>query len=205
MYIQHTPLSWQLSCCKNIVGLGSQSEWGSRELGWPWFWQAAQTSLRLHRFDVKSLDMFPVGKFDNRCLFIIPITDLHLYLFLENSTHFGTLMFWEILQMIYMIDYTSENWSFGLLNCCGGSSRYSPYRLMCLNAWPKGTGTIRHGVVGGNVLLWGQALRSLSSMLKLQQWGTQSPSTACRSRRRTLSSFSSTMSACTLPCFLPWW
>ena len=33
----------------------------------------------------------------------------------------------------------------------------------------------------------------------------QSSSLACGSRRRTLSSFSSSMPACMLPCFPPWW
>jgi hypothetical protein len=37
----------------------------------------------------------------------------------------------------------------------------APHRLMCLNAWPIGSGTIRrYGLVGGSVSLWGRALRS---------------------------------------------
>ena len=32
---------------------------------------------------------------------------------------------------------------------CGGLNRFCPYRLMCLNAWPIGSGTIRRcGLVG---------------------------------------------------------
>jgi len=75
--------------------------------------------------------MFPVGKFDNRFLFIILIPLFICIRFLENSTDLGTLMFWEILQIIYMIEYISENWSFGLLNWCG-LNRYGPYRFLCL-------------------------------------------------------------------------
>jgi hypothetical protein len=29
------------------------------------------------------------------------------------------------------------------LGPCGGLSRYSPHRLLCLNAWPIGSGTIK--------------------------------------------------------------
>jgi hypothetical protein len=38
----------------------------------------------------------------------------------------------------------------------GGLNRYSSHSLMCLNAWPKGSGSIRRcGLVGGGVSMWG--------------------------------------------------
>jgi hypothetical protein len=86
----------------------------------------------------------------------------------------------------------------------------APHRLLCLNAWPIGSGNIRKcGLAGIDVVLleevchygawlWGLLCSSYS------QCSTQSPA-ACRSRGRTLSSFFSIMPACTLPCFSPWW
>ena len=48
----------------------------------------------------------------------------------------------------------------------GALSKYGLHRLMCVNAWPMGSGTIRRcDLVGGTVLLWGWALRS--HMVKL--------------------------------------
>ena len=42
-----------------------------------------------------------------------------------------------------------------LLCVHGGLNRYGPHRLMCLNAWPIGRGTIRRcGFVEGSVSLW---------------------------------------------------
>jgi hypothetical protein len=36
---------------------------------------------------------------------------------------------------------------------CGGLNRFGPHRLMCLNAWPTGSSTIRRcGLVGISVL-----------------------------------------------------
>ena len=62
--------------------------------------------------------------------------------------------------------------------------------------------TIKCGLVGRSVSLWGWVLRSPA--LKLHPvWHTVSA--ACWSRCRSHSSFSSTMSACVPPCFLPWW
>jgi hypothetical protein len=44
---------------------------------------------------------------------------------------------------------------------CGGLNRYGPDRLMCLNAWPIVSGTVRRcGLFGGSVSLWGQNFRS---------------------------------------------
>ena len=41
---------------------------------------------------------------------------------------------------------------------CGGLNRYDPHRLMCLNAWPVESDTIRRcGLVGGSVSLWRQS------------------------------------------------
>ena len=49
---------------------------------------------------------------------------------------------------------------------CGGLNRFGLHRLMCLNAWPKGNGTIRRcGLVGESVSLWGWVLTS--PMLRL--------------------------------------
>ena len=42
---------------------------------------------------------------------------------------------------------------------CGDFNRYGPHRLMCLTAWPTGSGTITLGLLGGNVSLRGPALR----------------------------------------------
>ena len=37
---------------------------------------------------------------------------------------------------------------------CAGLNKFSPYRLMCLNAWPTGNGTIRRcGLIGVGVAL----------------------------------------------------
>jgi len=37
---------------------------------------------------------------------------------------------------------------------CRGLNRFGSHRLMCLNAWPSGNGTIRrHGLVGVGVAL----------------------------------------------------
>ena len=51
--------------------------------------------------------------------------------------------------------------------CCGGLNKNGPQRLMCLNAWPIGSGTIRKCCLAGvgvalleKVSLWRQALRS---------------------------------------------
>jgi len=55
------------------------------------------------------------------------------------------------------------NWRFEKY-CCGDLNRFSPHRLMCLNAWPMGNGPIRIrwsrcGLVGESVScvggLWG--------------------------------------------------
>ena len=44
---------------------------------------------------------------------------------------------------------------------CGGLNRYDPHRLMCLNAWPVGSDTIRRcGLVGGSVSLWRQSFKT---------------------------------------------
>ena len=43
-----------------------------------------------------------------------------------------------------------------IFNQCGGLNMYDPHRIMCLNAWSIGSGTIRRcGLVGGSVSLWG--------------------------------------------------
>ena len=85
---------------------------------------------------------------------------------------------------------------------CGSLNRYGPHKLLCLKAWLIGSGTVRRcSLVGvgvallGSASLWEAALRS--PVLKLQ---TISFCCLCI---RTLSSFPSTVSACTLPCFLP--
>jgi hypothetical protein len=42
-----------------------------------------------------------------------------------------------------------------------GLNRNGSHSLMCLNAWPIRSGTVRRcGLVGGSVSLWGQASRS---------------------------------------------
>jgi hypothetical protein len=44
---------------------------------------------------------------------------------------------------------------------CGGLNKNVPHRLMCLNAWPIGSGTIRRcGLVGGSVSLYGVGLKA---------------------------------------------
>lgn len=73
---------------------------------------------------------------------------------------------------------------------------------MCLNVWPQGVAQLR----GEALLQEGYHCgRGLSGLLcsSYALCGTQSPSTACRLRCRTLSSFSSNMSAWVLTCFLP--
>ena len=81
-----------------------------------------------------------------------------------------------------------EVWSFDIYwNANTAFPLPHPQRLRCLNAWPIGSGIIRRcGLVGGNVSLWGWVLRS--SVLKVCCCGIQSPSVACRSRCRILSS-----------------
>jgi hypothetical protein len=66
----------------------------------------------------------------------------------------------------------------------------------------------RHDLVGvGVAFLWKcvtvKAGFEVTNAQAMPSVGMQSPSAACKSRCRTLSSFSSTMSACMLPCFLP--
>ena len=39
------------------------------------------------------------------------------------------------------------------IECCGGLNRYGPYRLMCLGAWPMGSGSIRRCGLGVGVAL----------------------------------------------------
>jgi hypothetical protein len=40
---------------------------------------------------------------------------------------------------------------------CGGFNGYSPHRLMCLDAWPMGSGSIKRcGLVGVGVALLGE-------------------------------------------------
>jgi hypothetical protein len=87
---------------------------------------------------------------------------------------------------------------------------------MCLNAWLIGGGTVRtQGLVGVGVALlewvwprWRKSVTVGASFEVVYAQATvnetESPfSAAYRSRCRTLSSFSSTMSACILPCFPP--
>jgi hypothetical protein len=91
--------------------------------------------------------------------------------------------------------------------CCGGLNRYGPY--MCLNALPIESGIIRRGgLVGVGVDLleevyhYGGGLQGLLCS-SYNQCGTQSPFADYGLRCRILSSFSRTMSACLLLCFLP--
>jgi len=64
--------------------------------------------------------------------------------------------------------------------CYGGLNRSGPQRLMCLNAWPIGSGTIRRcGLVRGNVSLCGRALRSPVFKLSV----TQSSPASCGSSK----------------------
>jgi hypothetical protein len=92
---------------------------------------------------------------------------------------------------------------------CGGLNRHGPHRLRRLSAWLIQSGTIRRcGLVEVGVALlervchWEGGLRGLLCS-SYAQCGTQSPSAACRSKRCQTLSFSSTMSVCILPCFLP--
>ena len=90
---------------------------------------------------------------------------------------------------------------------CGGLNRYGPHRLVCLIAWPIGSGTIRRcGLIRVGVALFKEVYHCGGGLWGLRctsyaQYDTQS-SAAFRSRFRTLN-FSSTMSDCMLPCFLP--
>ena len=60
------------------------------------------------------------------------------------------------------IDYEDfESWTKCILHYA--MFKYGPHRLMCLNAWPIGSGTIRRcGLVGVGVSLWVWALRPSS-------------------------------------------
>jgi hypothetical protein len=94
---------------------------------------------------------------------------------------------------------------------CGGLNRNGSHRLMCLNAWPIERDTVRsYGLVGVDVALLEKVCHCGGSLWGLLCWSyaqasvTQS-SDAFRSRGRTFSSFSSTISAWMLPCFPPWW
>ena len=54
---------------------------------------------------------------------------------------------------IYPLPYNSE-YKKNCQRSCDDLNRYSPQRLMCLNAWPIGSDTIRrYGLVGGSVSL----------------------------------------------------
>lgn len=103
-----------------------------------------------------------------------------------------------IYSAIYSLFFNSRQ-SCNLIHCGSDLNRNGSQRPMSLNAWPKRNATIRIcGLVGGDVSLSEQALRS--TMLKLHsQWGTQSLPATCRPRCRILNS-SSTMSVGTLPC-----
>jgi hypothetical protein len=90
---------------------------------------------------------------------------------------------------------------------CGGLNRNVFHGLMCLSAWPIGCDTIGSLVGIGMTLLvevchyrgglWGLLN---SSYIQCDTKVTD----ACRSRCRTLG-YSSTVSACTLPCLRPWY
>lgn len=79
-------------------------------------------------------------------------------------------------------------------------------------AWLGGVALLSRCGPGVGVALCGWTLRSPELKLcpvwnqssLLAAWTRQSPSAVCRSTCRTLS-FSSSMSACTMPCILPWW
>lgn len=120
-----------------------------------------------------------------------------LILSLEVCPCHGTCLLF-IESGIYSLFFYSRQ-SCNLIHCGGDLNRNVPHRLMCLNTWPKGNGTVRIcGLVGGSMSLYERALRS--PMLNLHnQWGTQSLLATCISRCRILKS-SSTMSAGTLPC-----
>ena len=120
---------------------------------------------------------------------------------MRTVSSFLVRLSWESLKRLWLSHLCSFKASRRLAaTACGGLSRKGPYRLLCWNAWPIGSGTIRPcwngcGFIGGSVSLCRRALRS--PMLMLHLYGKQSPSAACRSRCRTLGS-SSTISACML-------
>ena len=94
---------------------------------------------------------------------------------------------------------------------CGGLYRYGCCRVVCLNAWLIGNGTIkRYGLVRVGVVsleevcLCGGGLWGLLCSV-YTQCGKQSPSAALGSRCGTLSFFSSTRPVWMLPCVLSWW
>lgn len=64
---------------------------------------------------------------------------------------------------------------------CGGLNRFGPHRLMCLNAWPTGSGTIRRCVLVGV----GVSLALKFQMLQLGPVSFILPA-ACQSGCRTL-------------------
>ena len=86
--------------------------------------------------------------------------------------------------MLFLVDQSSctgypqtSAYTDSTLELYGGLNRYGPHRLMCLNAWPIGSGTNRRcGLVGESVLLcvgagfevsYAQAIPSVAHSLPL--------------------------------------
>ena len=95
----------------------------------------------------------------------------------------------------------NEQWKMRTMNdgsIDGGLITYGPHGLRCLNAWLTERGTVSgHGLIGGSVPLWRQALRA-----HIYSSHTQCDSSlpvAFGSRGKAISSFSITMFACILP------
>ena len=90
------------------------------------------------------------------------------------AVHYGLLLCcnnsWQrIERRDLMIPFVLLTFTFStLLGDCSGLNRFALHRLMCLNAWPTGSDTIRRcwsgpGLAGGGVSLWDWALRLLCS------------------------------------------
>lgn len=85
----------------------------------------------------------------------------------------------------------------------GGLNTNSPHRVTCMNAWPTENGTFKRcGLVWIGMALLEQVYHCGASfkVSYAQAIGAMSFD-ACRSRNRTLSYFSSVMSACMMLCF----
>lgn len=82
------------------------------------------------------------------------------------------MLVWFSLYFLVIFDsvYTlSSTMTIVIKVLCSSLNRNGPRKLMCLNAWPIGSGTInrRYDLIGARVSLWGLTLRPLTLKLGL--------------------------------------
>lgn len=85
---------------------------------------------------------------------------------------------------------------------------WTPQRLMCLNAWPTGSDTIRRCILAKiSVAFWEEVCHYSGRFFEVICFTHGRRASLLTAFRPGFSSlgFSSTISAFPLPCFLPWW